>query len=92
MVDAGADDVVLQEDVFQITAQPEAYEKVQEAINSKGLQALESEVKFVPSVTVEVSDQAIAEKVMKMLDMFESHDDVQNVNSNFELSPELNMG
>jgi transcriptional/translational regulatory protein YebC/TACO1 len=92
VVDAGADDVVLQEDVFQITAQPEAYEKVQEAINSKGLQALESEVKFVPSVTVEVSDQAIAEKVMKMLDMFESHDDVQNVNSNFELSPELNMG
>ena len=84
--------MVLQEDVFQITAQPEAYEKVQEAINSKGLQALESEVKFVPSVTVEVSDQAIAEKVMKMLDMFESHDDVQNVNSNFELSPELNMG
>ena len=83
VVDAGADDVVLQE---------EAYEKVQEAINSKGLQALESEVKFVPSVTVEVSDQAIAEKVMKMLDMFESHDDVQNVNSNFELSPELNMG
>ncbi len=49
-------------------------------------------MKFVPSVTVEVSDQAIAEKVMKMLDMFESHDDVQNVNSNFELSPELNMG
>ncbi|HRG48102.1 MAG TPA: hypothetical protein PLG41_17980, partial [Leptospiraceae bacterium] len=49
-------------------------------------------VKFVPSVTVEVTDQAIAEKVMKMLDMFEAHDDVQNVNSNFELSPDLDMG
>jgi len=41
---------------------------------------------------VEVTDQAIAEKVMKMLDMFEAHDDVQNVNSNFELSPDLDMG
>lgn len=92
VVDAGADDVTLHDDVFQITAPPEAYEKVQEAINTKGLQAIESEVKFVPSVTVEVTDQAIAEKVMKMLDMFESHDDVQSVNSNFELSPDLDMG
>ncbi|HNI88572.1 MAG TPA: YebC/PmpR family DNA-binding transcriptional regulator, partial [Leptospiraceae bacterium] len=92
VVDAGADDVVLQEDVFQITAQPEAYEKIQEAINSKGLQVIESEVKFVPSVTVEISDPLVAEKVMKILDAFEAHDDVQNVNSNFELSPDLNMG
>jgi YebC/PmpR family DNA-binding regulatory protein len=85
VVDAGADDVVLEEDVFTVTGSPEAYEKIQEALNSKNLQTLESEVKYQASVTVEVTDSVIADKVMKILDAFESHDDVQSVNSNFEL-------
>lgn len=86
VVDAGADDVVQLDDIFQITAPPEAYEKVQTAINGKGLQSIESEVKYVPSITVEVSDPDVASKVAKMLDALESNDDVQGVHSNFELA------
>ncbi len=85
VVDAGADDVLLEEEEFTITGSPEAYEKIQEALNSKNLLTLESEVKYQASVTVEVTDPVIAEKVMKILDAFESHDDVSSVTSNFEL-------
>jgi YebC/PmpR family DNA-binding regulatory protein len=85
VVDAGADDVTLDEDEFIITADPEAYEKIQEALNSKNLQTSESEVRYIPTVTVEVTDPANAQNAMKMLDVFENHDDVQSVTSNFEL-------
>lgn len=85
VVDAGADDVTLDEDEFIITANPEAYEKIQEALNSKNLQTSESEVRYIPTVTVEVTDAANAQNAMKMLEVFENHDDVQSVTSNFEL-------
>ncbi len=88
-VDAGADDVVLVDDHFQVTTTPDNYEKVQIAINSAGIPVDESEIRYIPSVTVEVSDKANAEKVMKIIESFESHDDVQGVHSNFDLHPDL---
>jgi YebC/PmpR family DNA-binding regulatory protein len=91
VVDAGAEDVIMQDETFIVSGPPESYEKIQEAINSKNLQTLESEVKYIPSVTVEITDQEVAEKVMKILDNFENHDDVQSVNSNFELGEGISI-
>ncbi|MBE7413097.1 MAG: YebC/PmpR family DNA-binding transcriptional regulator [Leptospiraceae bacterium] len=88
-VEAGADDVVLVEDHFQVTTTPESYEKVQIAINTAGIQVEESEIRYIPSVTVEVSDKINAEKVMKIIESFETQDDVQGVHSNFDLHPDL---
>jgi YebC/PmpR family DNA-binding regulatory protein len=90
-VSAGAEDVVLEEDVFQITTSPEDYEAVQTALNEKNLQMVESGIKYIPTVKAEVLDQSIAEKVIKILDALEEHDDVQAVNSNFEPSSDLNL-
>lgn len=89
VLDAGAEEVETQEEIYQITCSPDDYEKVQEALNTKELTTEESGVKFVPSLTVEVKEKDIAEKVMKILDQLESHDDVQSVNSNFDLAAEL---
>ncbi|MCB1179851.1 MAG: YebC/PmpR family DNA-binding transcriptional regulator [Leptospiraceae bacterium] len=88
---AGAEDVVLEDDVFQVTTSPEDYESVQTAIGDKELQTEESGIKFVPIMKAEVKDQEIADKVMKILDALEEHDDIQSVNSNFEPSSDLNL-
>ncbi|HNH11266.1 MAG TPA: YebC/PmpR family DNA-binding transcriptional regulator, partial [Leptospiraceae bacterium] len=85
-VGAGAEDVQKEDDVFIITTAPEDYESVLTALSKKNLQMVESEVRFIPLVKAEVSDQESAEKVMKLLDNLEGHDDVQSVNSNFEPS------
>ncbi len=88
---AGAEDVSLEEDVFQILTSPEDYEAVQSALNQRGLQTIESGVKYLPQVKVNVSDQDIAQKIIRILDALEEHDDVQSVNSNFEPDPSLNL-
>lgn len=90
-VGAGAEDVQKEDDVFIITTAPEDYESVLTALSKKNLQMVESEVRFIPLVKAEVSDQESAEKVMKLLDNLEGHDDVQSVNSNFEPSNDLNL-
>lgn len=89
---AGAEDVILEEDIFTVTTPPEEYEAVLTAITNKGIQVTESGIKYIPTVKAEVTEQAIAEKVIKILDLLESHDDVQSVNSNFEPSSDLDLG
>lgn len=89
VAEVGADDIENQDELFQITCAPENYEKVQEALNSKDIATEESGVKFIPNLTVEITDREYAEKVMRILDQLEAHDDVQSVSSNFDLSPDL---
>lgn len=89
---AGAEDVILEDDQFIVTTSPDDYEAVLTAINNKNLQVIESGIKYIPTVKAEISDQTTAEKVIKILDLLESHDDVQSVNSNFEPSAELELG
>lgn len=89
---AGAEDVSFEDEQFTVTTPPEEYEAVLTAISQKNIQVIESGIKYIPTVRAEITDQATAEKVIKILDLLESHDDVQSVNSNFEPSAELDLG
>jgi YebC/PmpR family DNA-binding regulatory protein len=88
---AGAEDVTQEEEIFQILTSPEDYESVQTALNNKGLQTIESGVKYLAQVKVNVSDEDTANKIIRILDAMEEHDDVQSVNSNFEPDASLNL-
>ncbi|PJE04866.1 MAG: YebC/PmpR family DNA-binding transcriptional regulator [Leptospira sp.] len=90
-VGAGADDISNEDGIYSITCSPDAYEDVQNALNSKELPTEESEVKFIPMTTVEISDKEIAEKVIKLIDNLEANDDVQSVSSNFEMAEGLEL-
>jgi len=84
-LEAGADDVVTYEDgsVDVLTA-PEAFEAVRAAMAAAGLAAAGAEVTFHPSTSAPVEGDA-AEKLLKMLDVLEDLDDVQNVYSNADI-------
>ena len=43
----------------------------------------------IPQNTVEITDEAIASQILKLLDKLEEHDDVQNVYANFDISDEI---
>lgn len=91
VLNVGAEDVNDDGEVFVITTQPEDYEAVQEAISSKELSTEESQIKYVPSVNVEINDKSTAEKVIKIIDAMDAHDDVQSVYSNFELHESISL-
>ena len=87
-LDAGAEDVRDEEDVFEILTDPNEFSKVREALEKQGLTFLSAEVQKIPQNTVAVSDPETIEKIQKMLDLLEESDDVQNVYHNADLPEE----
>ncbi|MCS5709474.1 YebC/PmpR family DNA-binding transcriptional regulator [Candidatus Berkiella cookevillensis] len=86
-IDAGAEDVVRQEDgSFIINTAPESLNVVVDQMIAKGLKPEDSEINMVPMVTVALDDLEDAQTFMKMIDMLEDLDDVQDVYSNAEIS------
>ncbi len=86
-LDAGADDVTRDGDQFIITTEPNALHAVQDALRAKGLEPSEAEIALTPksSVTVRGGD---AEKLLKLMEALEEHDDVSKVYSNFDIDAE----
>lgn len=90
--DLGAEDVKdLEEGIFQVITEPDhqVLEKIQKELENLGYSTFDVEVSFLPNNTVEVSEEDVAKKVIKLIDLLENHDDIQNVYSNFELNEEL---
>ena len=82
-LEAGADDIELQGDQWQILSAPEAHHVVLGALEKAKIPTLSAELAMIPKNTVKV-DSAHVKSVMKLTDAFEEHDDVQSVYSNAE--------
>lgn len=87
-LDAGAEDFVAQEDVFEIYTSPAEFSKVREALESAGYTFLKAEVAMIPQNNVNITDPEVVEKVNKFLDNLDDNDDVQEVFHNAILPEE----
>ena len=87
----GAEDVQTNDDEsIDVVTAPEDFEAVKDALETAGFEPVNAEVAMIPATTVEL-DAESGESVMKLIDMLEELDDVQNVYSNAEF-PEEMMG
>lgn len=87
VLDAGAEDIQAEEDFFEITSAVEDFENVRKSIADAGLEVENASLQWIAKNTVEVGGEA-SEKLMKMIDMIEDSDDVQNVYSNADFIDE----
>lgn len=87
VLDAGAEDMRDDDEAFEITAEPSAYEAIEAALGEKGIETASAEITMVPDTTVKLAG-AEADKVQRLIDALEENDDVQNVYSNFEAEEE----
>jgi len=87
-VDAGAEDVIEDDEMLEVRTEPRAFQDVYDALQALGLEFERAEVTMIPTVSKEVSDED-APKVLKLLDDINDNDDVQQVFSNFEISDEV---
>jgi YebC/PmpR family DNA-binding regulatory protein len=83
--EGGAEDVSLDGSTFQVTAEPETLTSVREAVEQAGFTVESAELTMVPTTTVELEDEAVAKKVLRMIDTLEESDDVQEVYANFDI-------
>ena len=87
-IDAGADDVVSSESGHEIYASQETFRDVAKALEVKFGEARKAALIWKPQNTVAVDDET-GEKLLKLMDLLNEHDDVQNVYANFEVSDAL---
>ena len=87
-LDAGAEDVNVEEDVYEILTAPNDFSAVREKLEGQGFTFLSAEVQKIPQNTVAVTDPDTILKIQKMLDLLEENDDVQNVYHNADLPEE----
>lgn len=83
-IDAGADDVKKEDDEFMIYTTPENFSDVSEKLK-KSINYIKAEVTMIPTNTIKVEELDDIKKLLKLIDLLEDHDDVQNVHSNFEI-------
>lgn len=88
-LEAGAEDVIINDDnsIDVITA-PEEFSRITTSMTDKGLAADQAEVTMLATTTVDI-DKDSAEKMLRLLNMLEDLDDVQNVYSNANISEEI---
>jgi len=87
-IEAGADDVISSESGHEVYASPESYREVGKALEAKFGEPRKAALTWKPQNTVAVDDET-GEKLLKLIDMLNEHDDVQNVFANFEVSDAL---
>jgi YebC/PmpR family DNA-binding regulatory protein len=83
--DAGAEDVVEEGSSFEVTCAPEDLHAVREALEGTGIAVTDAEVTMLPKTTVAIEDEAVARKLLKLIDGLEENDEVQDVYANFDI-------
>ncbi len=85
-LEAGADDVEMGEDGSALVSTSFAeFHAVNEALSAAGFKGDEAEIAMIPSISAPITELDVAQKVLKLIDMLEDLDDVQNVYHNAEI-------
>ncbi len=89
VLDAGADDMVTDDEGYEILTQPSAYQAVATALENAGIATVSSEVVYLPMVTKEVEDLGKLKSLLKFIDALEESEDVQDVYHDADISDDL---
>jgi YebC/PmpR family DNA-binding regulatory protein len=88
VLDAGAEDVREEDELFEVVTPPEKFHAVKESLDHEKIPVASAQVTLIPKNTVDV-DAKNVEQVLKLTEELEDHDDVQNVSANFNIPDEL---
>ena len=87
-LEAGADDLAVEDDLYEIITPYEKFEAVRSAIEKAGVEMVQAEVTAVPQSTVKL-DENKASSMLKLMEELEDHDDIQKVYANFDIDIKL---
>lgn len=88
-VEAGAEDIVSTGEFWEVRTGPSDLMDVRAALERADIAFESAEVTMISQNIVEIGDEAEARKILKLMDLIEDHDDVQNVYSNFDISESI---
>jgi YebC/PmpR family DNA-binding regulatory protein len=87
-IEAGAEDVAIDDDVFEVLTAPGDLTAVRAALDEAGVEVESADVSWQPKSRVPL-DEETARKLMRLIDALEDNDDVDAVNANFDVDAEV---
>ncbi len=88
VLDGGAEDVLEEDDLFEIVTPPQDFEKVRELLQRGNVAMVTAQVSMMPKSTVTL-DKKFAEQALNLTSDLEDHDDVQSVAANYDIPDEI---
>ena len=88
-IEAGLEEVNDEDEAWEVVCDPGDTVEVRKAIEAAGFDYDSSEVQFVASFDQEIDTVELAQKIFRIIDALEDSDDVQNVFTNLDLTPEV---
>jgi YebC/PmpR family DNA-binding regulatory protein len=88
-LEAGAEDIAEENGKFIITTEFSEFMGVKENLEKEGFLIESAELTMIPENNVEITDEEMATKVLKLYEALEENEDVQNIYANFEISDEI---
>ncbi len=88
-LDAGADDLSDEGDTWQLTCPPSELSSLTAALEDAGIAFDSAELTMVATTTVPLESEGDARRVLRLVDLLEEHDDVQNVYANFDIPEQV---
>ena len=87
-IEAGAEDISADEDVFEVVTEPADFSAVRQALEDAGVEMESAEMAYRPSSLVPI-DESQAGKLMRLIELLEDNDDVNAVHANFDIASEV---
>ena len=88
-LEAGAEDVIDQEDQFEVITSPEDFAVVKAVFDEKGLKYELAEVTMSPQTTVRIEEAKVAQQLLRLMDSLDDADDVQQAYANFDIPDQI---
>lgn len=89
VAEAGGDDVQRDGDAFELSAPPECFAALRDALAAAKIECASVQMSYVPLMRIDVSDEATARKLIELMEAFEDNDDVSTATANFDISDAL---
>jgi YebC/PmpR family DNA-binding regulatory protein len=87
-IEAGAEDISADEDVFEVVTEPADFSAVRQALEDAGVEMESAEMAYRPSSLVPI-DESQAGSLMRLIELLEDNDDVNAVHANFDIASEV---
>lgn len=89
VLDAGAEDVVDDNDELTVYTDPKDLMAVRDKLKNASIKIIDAELSFIPSNTVQITDEQTAGKVLRLMDALDDLDDVSATHVNFDIDESL---
>ncbi len=88
VLEAGAEDLAVQKDVYEVTTSMEDFDAVKYSVENRKLVPEVAELAMIPQSTVTL-DEKKAKQMLRLMEALDDHDDVQKVSANFDIADEI---